>query len=268
MKKRYKPVISYRVRDVPIDSVQVWEEAEARELDTEGIKELSESIRSEGLQNPPLVQKSGKSYKLLSGQRRLEALKRLGAKMIPVLAMQEGYELDDAKAASIIENLHRRSMSSKDMAEACNFLAEDMGSKTKAAKALGISMKTFKSYLGYRGIPDALKELVPKTISRDDATKLYRIISNVSAAVEIAHRISKYPKEAKRRYLDALEEDPTAPHGYIKRRANQLRAKQNIRLRLSKTQAKTLAKESVQQDLEPNELVRKIISDWISRRSQ
>lgn len=267
MKKRYKPVISYRVRDVPIDSVQVWEEAEARELDTEGIKELSESIRSEGLQNPPLVQKSGKSYKLLSGQRRLEALKRLGAKMIPVLAMQEGYELDDAKAASIIENLHRRSMSSKDMAEACNFLAEDMGSKTKAAKALGISMKTFKSYLGYRGIPDALKELVPKTISRDDATKLYRIISNVSAAVEIAHRISKYPKEAKRRYLDALEEDPTAPHGYIKRRANQLRAKQNIRLRLSKTQAKTLAKESVQQDLEPNELVRKIISDWISRRS-
>jgi len=267
VKKRYKPVISYRVRDVPIDSVQVWEEAEARELDTEGIKELSESIRSEGLQNPPLVQKSGKSYKLLSGQRRLEALKRLGAKMIPVLAMQEGYELDDAKAASIIENLHRRSMSSKDMAEACNFLAEDMGSKTKAAKALGISMKTFKSYLGYRGIPDALKELVPKTISRDDATKLYRIISNVSAAVEIAHRISKYPKEAKRRYLDALEEDPTAPHGYIKRRANQLRAKQNIRLRLSKTQAKTLAKESVQQDLEPNELVRKIISDWISRRS-
>ena len=267
MKKRYKHVISYQVRDVPIDSVQVWEEAEARELDTEGIKELSESIRSEGLQNPPLVQRSGNSYKLLSGQRRLEALKRLGAKTIPVLVMQEGFKLDDAKAASIIENLHRQAMNSKDMAEACNFLAEDMGSKTKAAKALGISMKTLKSYLGYRGVPDALKELVPKTISRDNATRLYRIIPNVSAAVEIAHRISKYPKEAKRRYLDALQEDHTAPHGYIKRRANQLREKQNIRLRLSKTQAKTLAKESAQRDLESGELVRKIVSDWIARRN-
>jgi len=266
VKKQYEPVISYKVEDVPIDSVQVWEEAEARLLDVDGIKELAESIKSEGLQNPPLVQKSDNKYKLLSGQRRLEALKRLGAKEIPVLVLQENYDLEDAMAASIIENLHRKNMNSKDMAESCNFLTEKFSSKTKAAKALGISTRTLKSYLGFEGIPESLKELVPKTISRNDATRLYRIIPNTSTAIEIAHKISKYPKDAKKLYIDALEENPTAPHGYIKRRANQLRAKRNIRLKLSKTQAKVLDREAILKDLDAVDLATKIVSDWIARR--
>ena len=91
-------------------------------------------------------------------------------------------------AASIIENLHRKNMNSKDMAEYCNFLTEKFSSKTKAAKALGISTRTLKSYLGFEGIPESLKELVPKTISRNDATRLYRIIPNTSTAIEIAHK--------------------------------------------------------------------------------
>ena len=265
--KRYKPAISYKVKDVPIKSVQIWEDAEARELDVTGIRELANSIQSEGLQNPPLVQKAGNNmYKLLSGQRRLEALKRIGAKTIPVLVLQNDYELEDAMAASIIENLHRQNMNSQDMAKSCKFLAAKFGSKTKAAKALGISIQTFKSYLGFDGVPDAIKELVPKTISRNDATRLSQIISNINTAVEIAHKISKYPPAAKRRYLDALAEDPTAPHGYTKRRANQLRARQNLRIKLSKSQAKTLNRESLKQDMESDELAKKILSDWIARR--
>ena len=55
--------------------------AQARKLDREGIADLARSIKNEGLQNPSMVQKSGKNeYLLMSGQRRLAALKRLGAK--------------------------------------------------------------------------------------------------------------------------------------------------------------------------------------------
>ncbi len=107
---------------------------------------------------------------------------------------------------------------------------------------------------------------MPKTISRNDATRLCRIISNTPTAIEIAHKISKYPKDAKKLYIDALEESPTAPHGYIKRRANQLRAKRNIRLKLSKTQAKVLDREAILKDLDAVDLATKIVSDWIARR--
>ena len=79
MTKRYNPPISYRLREIPVKQIKVWEEAQARKLDREGINDLAKSIRSEGLQNPPLVQKDGKeTFLLMSGQRRLAALKNWG----------------------------------------------------------------------------------------------------------------------------------------------------------------------------------------------
>ena len=154
----------------------------ARKLDRDGIAELAKSIKNEGLQNPPMVQSNGKnSYLLMSGQRRLAALKRLGAKKIPVLLLTNNTKNDihDAKAASVVENLHRNKMNTKDMTSACVFLTESIG-KSKAAKSLGISSQTLKKYLGFAAVPDKLRAFVPKDLSRDDCTKLYNAVSNVS----------------------------------------------------------------------------------------
>ena len=39
MAKRYRPAISYRLREIPLKSVKVWKDAQARKLDRKG-KEL------------------------------------------------------------------------------------------------------------------------------------------------------------------------------------------------------------------------------------
>ncbi|MDH3279129.1 MAG: ParB/RepB/Spo0J family partition protein [Nitrosopumilus sp.] len=262
-------IFSHKIETVPIKDVEVWDEAEARSLDQEGLRELAESIKREGLQNPPIVQKNknGK-YKLIAGQRRLNALKKIGARNIPVLVVQHPYDLEDAQAVSIIENLHRKQMSSKEMAEACDFLAQSTGSKKKAASALGISPSTFRSYLGFKGVPEPLKELVPKTISRVEAVQLSRIEPNSSQAVEVAKRISKYSRAARKRYLDALSEDPTAPHAAVKRMANYYKQKQNVRLHLSAPEAKALAKASTEKSMEPEELVHEIVGKWLARNTK
>ena len=122
MAKRFTSPISYRLREIPVKQIKVWKDAQARKLDREGIAELARSIKNEGLQNPPMVQKESKnSYLLMSGQRRLAALKRIGAKKIPVLLLTQNtkYDLENAKAASVIENLHRNKMNTKDMTAAC-----------------------------------------------------------------------------------------------------------------------------------------------------
>ncbi|NNL58937.1 MAG: ParB/RepB/Spo0J family partition protein, partial [Nitrosopumilus sp.] len=143
-------LVFHKVETVPISKVHVWDEVEARKLNLEGIKELASSIKNEGLQNPPVVQKTkdGK-YKLIAGQRRLEALKRIGSKNIPVLVVKHPYDDENAKAVSIIENLHRKQMNSSEMAEACDFLVKSMKSSKKAATALGISQQTLRSYSGF-----------------------------------------------------------------------------------------------------------------------
>jgi ParB family chromosome partitioning protein len=266
-KTRYTSRVSYRLKEIPIKQIQVWKEAQARKLDRVGISELAKSIKTEGLQNPPMVQKEGNLYLLMSGQRRLAALKRLGAKKIPVLVLTRKTEYDtpDAKAASVIENIHRKNMNVKDMADACAFLAEQMG-KSKAAQSLGLSMSTFKKYHGFAGVPDKLKELVPKTISRDDATKLHQIIPDVSKAVKISYQISELEVQTKKRYLKVLARNPKLSHKKIMKKARSLALQRNVSLRLSKRKTRGLLVQSHRQDLHPNELANKIVSDWLDKR--
>lgn len=268
MARRYKPHIIYRLREIPIKQIKVWKAAQARKLDRQGIAELAKSIKNEGLQNPPLVQKEGRNfYLLMSGQRRLAALKRLGAKKIPalVLTKKTEYEIKDAKAASVIENIHRKNMSDKDMAYACIFLAEQMG-KAKAAQSLGISMRMFRKYHGFAGVPDRLKDLVPKNISRDDATRLYQIVPNLSNALKIAERLRELEGPLRKRYLEVLSKNPRSSHKKILQNARLLLIPQSVSVKLSKRKAKGLAIQSKRRELTPKELVGKIVMDWLAKK--
>lgn len=266
-RRKFESKISYRLREVPINQIRIWKEAQARTLDREGISELARSIKTEGLQNPPMLQKEGKnSYLLMSGQRRLAALKRLRAKKIPalVLTRQSEQELENAKAISVVENIHRNKMNIKDTAASCKFLAEKMG-KSKAAKSLGMSMSTFRKYMGFAGVPEQLKDLVPELLSRDEATKLYQAIPSVPKAIKIAEKISRLDSRTRKAYLTALARSPRSSHNTLLKRARSLRVRQNIAFKLTKGQARKLAAKANRLDLGPNELANQVVAKWLKR---
>ena len=270
MARRYKPIISYRLKEIPIKQIKIWKEAQSRKLDREGISELAKSIKNEGLLNPPLVQKQDKNtYLLMSGQRRLAAMKRLGAKKIPVhlLTKKTEYDLENAKASSVVENIHRNDMNPKEIADACKFLAEQVG-KSAAAKSMGMALSTLNKYLGFAGVPDRLKSLVPALISRDEITRLYLIVPNTSKAEKIVQRISKLDSALRKKYLTVLAQSPKSSHLKLLKRAKSLRLKQNISFKLSKTTARKLAAESNRNNTTPDEMAGKIISDYLKRKKR
>jgi ParB family chromosome partitioning protein len=266
--RRYKPPISYNLREIPVKQIKVWKDAQARKLDRVGIAELARSIKNEGLQNPPMVQKESKdSYLLMSGQRRLAALKRLGAKKIPVLLLTQGtkYELKDAKAASVIENLHRNKMSVKDVAAASVFLTESVG-KGKAAQSLGISQQTLRKYLGFAAVPDKLKEYVPMEMSRDDATKLYQTIPNISKAVQIAERIIPLDQRLRKQYLRVLVKTPNSSHNKLLKKAKSGLLQQKVTVEINKSNARKLQRLAAKNDTDVTEMTKKIVSDYLKRK--
>ncbi|MBM2819120.1 MAG: ParB/RepB/Spo0J family partition protein [Nitrosarchaeum sp.] len=270
MSRKYKPIITYRLREIPIKQIKVWKEAQARKLDREGISELAKSIKNEGLLNPPLVQKESKnSYLLMSGQRRLAAMKLLGAKKIPVhlISKKTEYDLENAKAASVVENIHRSDMNHKDIAEACKFLNQQVG-KSAAAKSMGMSMSTLKKYLGFAGVPDSLKSLVPEMITRDEMTKLYIIMPNIPKVQKIVQKISKIDPKLRKKYITALIRSPKSSHEKLLQRAKAMQIKQNISFHLSKTMAKKLASESNKREITPDEMAGKIIFDYIKHKKR
>lgn len=60
--------------------------------------------------------------------------------------------------------------------------------------------------------------------------------------------------------------DPTAPYPTIRRMANHFKEKQNIRVKLTKQQAKFFSKAATESSSEPNELTVKIVSEWLSKK--
>ena len=215
-----------------------------------------------------MVQKESKnSYLLLSGQRRLAALKRLGAKKIPVLLLTQNtkYDLEDAKAASVVENLHRNKMNVKDMTAACVFLSESVG-KSKAAKSLGISSVTLKKYLGFAAVPDKLKQFVPKELSRDDCTKLYQIISNVSKAVRIAEKITLLDQKLRKEYLRALSRSPKSSHLKILKKAKSGLLQRKVTIQLTKGNARKLKSLAARKEIDVDTMTDEILSSYLKRR--
>jgi len=215
-----------------------------------------------------MVQKESKNvYLLMSGQRRLAALKRLGAKKIPVLLLTQStkYDLDDAKAASVVENLHRNKMNVKDMTAACVFLTESVG-KSKAARSLGISSVTLKKYLGFAAVPEKLRQFVPKELSRDDCTKLYQIISNISKAIRIAEKIIPLDPKLRKEYLKVLSRSPKSLHLKILKKAKSRLLQQKIIISLSKGNARKLKSLAAKNDVEVTEMIDKIVIDYLKRK--
>ena len=76
-----------------------------REFDEAGVKELAESIRSEGLLQPITVRKVKDGYELIAGERRFRAFKLLGQKTITARVLEAS---DNASAVlALVENLQR-----------------------------------------------------------------------------------------------------------------------------------------------------------------
>ncbi|PJB97573.1 MAG: hypothetical protein CO079_06905 [Nitrosopumilales archaeon CG_4_9_14_0_8_um_filter_34_10] len=156
-------------------------------------------------------------------------------------------------------------MNTKDMTSACVFLTESVG-KNKAAQSLGISQQTLKKYLGFAAIPDRLKEYVPRELSRDDATKLYQIVPNVSKAVRIAEKIIPLDQRLRKQYLHNLAKSPKSSHLKILKNAKEGLLQQKVVMELNKGNARKLYSLATRNDVEVTEMAEKIMSDYLKRR--
>ena len=95
-------------QEVPVSSVEPSPYQARREMDDQGIRELADSIRSEGLLQPIVVRRKGNGFQLIAGERRWRACMHLNLKRVPARVVDSG---DASSAAiSLIENLQRENL--------------------------------------------------------------------------------------------------------------------------------------------------------------
>lgn len=128
-----------KLLDINVEKITPNVSQPRAEFDKEKIKELAESILSNGLINPITVREYPKGhYQIVSGERRWRACKIASLKTIPAFVKE--YKSDGQMAIeSLIENVHREDLTTMEKAK---FLKRIMSIEN--IKEIGVLARTIK----------------------------------------------------------------------------------------------------------------------------
>jgi ParB family chromosome partitioning protein len=118
------------VQHVDIDLVAPNPEQPRRQFDPQALEELAESIRQHGILQPLIVTRDvssagGVSYRLIAGERRLQAARRAGLARVPVI-VRDAQDIQRLELA-LVENLQRSDLTPLEEAEAFRRLVDEFG---------------------------------------------------------------------------------------------------------------------------------------------
>ena len=127
----------------------------------EALQDLAESIRQHGILQPLTVRRTGTSYELIAGERRLRAAQLAGLGEIPCIVMT--MDEKESGLAAMVENLQRQDLDFIEEARGIALLMEKWSiSQEQTAKMLGKSQSAVANKLRIlrhsEKVLDALRE--------------------------------------------------------------------------------------------------------------
>ena len=138
----------------------------------EALKELTKSIKEQGIIQPVLVRKDEIGYELIAGERRLRAAKMAGFKQVPAIIK----DISDTEMLemSIVENIQREDLNPLEEAESYYRLMNEFDmTQEQVAERVGKSRPAVANFLRIRQLPMQIKtDLTKKNLSMGHARAL------------------------------------------------------------------------------------------------
>ena len=103
-----KIVRKNKIEYIDIDKIVPGKFTVRKHFDQQKINELAQSIKSFGILQPVTLRKFGKTYELVSGERRLMAAKKAGFSKVPAILIDTRFDI--AAAMAIAENQQREEL--------------------------------------------------------------------------------------------------------------------------------------------------------------
>ncbi len=202
--------------ELPIGEIDVADTNVRKTGQTKGLDELMDSIKEFGLFQPVTVFAKGTRYKLLVGQRRYLACRKLGWTTIPAFIVKSMSEKNQT-IVSFGENVHRNKLPYEDSIQVCNKLYDEYSGTKKArvkkiAEDLGISTYLVAKYLAHVLVPKQLRDWVEAgKLSEDFAYRLTAThYPDNEKIISIANKALKMTRAEAQRILEFSKRDPKA----------------------------------------------------------
>ena len=120
-----------------------------------GLDELARSIERQGLISPPTLRPMPDGrFEVISGQRRILAMQKLGYEKVPAVVREVSDQ--EAIAVSLVENVQRADMHPLDKARAFRALEELHGSVKAVSEHTGVGSCHFPRSMRTAGTSDSV----------------------------------------------------------------------------------------------------------------
>jgi ParB family chromosome partitioning protein len=184
----------------------------------EEIRELVQSIESQGLLQPIIVRRKTRGYEVISGERRLRALKELGWDRIPCIVKQKVSDREMLEMA-LVENLQREDLNDIELGSAYQrLLLECRLTHEQLSERLGKNRSTITNTLRLQKLPAAVREMIRKgELSSGHARALL--------GLEDTHRIEAMARTIVARGLSVREAEEMVRRGNSGHRTQRKREK-------------------------------------------
>jgi ParB family chromosome partitioning protein len=144
---------------LPLERIRRDPRQPRKTFDETKLRELAESIKTQGLIQPILVRREGADYRLIAGERRWRAAQLAALEAIPALVR----DVSDAEAfeLALVENLQRTDLNPLEEAEGYRRLIDEFGlTQEQVGERVGRERASVANALRLLQLPGAVKDLV------------------------------------------------------------------------------------------------------------
>ena len=199
------------LQSIPVEFVQPGKYQPRKDINDQGLEELADSIRVQGVIQPVVIRPLAKdSYEIIAGERRWRAAQKAGLANIPVIIKDVPDEA--AIAMSLIENIQREDLNAIDEAMALQRLMQEFElTQQQVAEAIGKSRTTVTNLLRLLSLNEATRTLLERgDIEMGHARAMLSLVGEEqSATARLVAEKGMSVREAERLVRKILNPDPS-----------------------------------------------------------
>jgi ParB family chromosome partitioning protein len=183
------PVVADRVfSELPIDKIIPNKYQPRTNFDLEKLKELAQSIQSNGVVQPVIVRRIGQEYQLIAGERRWRAARLAGLKAIPAV-VQDVSEYKTLELA-LVENIQRQDLNPIEEASAYVSLMEDFGlTQEEVSLRVGKDRSSIANTVRLLKLPADIKDRIQAGILSMGHARAILALDNAKEQLLLTERI-------------------------------------------------------------------------------
>ncbi len=200
--------ISYtenRIVHIPINSILPSPYEPRAVFDMQSLRDLAASIKTFGVINPVIARIiNGKTYELVTGERRLRAAKMAGLTIIPAIVIT--ISDTDAAAISLISGIQNQNLNFFEEAMGYYNLMEDCDIDINALSAkIGKSPIAITSKMKLLALPENIRKLILENGLTEDHARVLLKVPSKTVLEELTYRAINEALSAKK--LDIIVEE-------------------------------------------------------------